>query len=55
MNNFNPTQALMSLALLITFVSVYTWVHLFSIKVVPVNMFVFNVINLVNSCNVFVH
>jgi hypothetical protein len=45
MNSFNLIQALMSLAFLVTFVSV-------NITLMLVNMFVFNGNVLVNCCNV---
>jgi hypothetical protein len=48
MNSFNLIQALMRLASLITFVSVY----MFLITLMFVNMFVFNLNTFVNSCNV---
>jgi hypothetical protein len=48
MNSFNLIQALMRLAPLITFVPV----HVVSINLMFVNMFVFNLNTFVNSCNV---
>ncbi len=48
LNSFNLIQALMSLAFLITFVSKQSVL----ITLMLVNLFVFNVNMLVNSCNV---
>ncbi len=50
-NSFNSTHALTSLMFLITFICLYV----FSITLMLVNMFVFNVNKPVNSCNTFVN
>jgi hypothetical protein len=49
MNSLNLIQALMSLAFLVTFVSKYIC---FLITLTLVNMFMFNVNIIANSCNV---
>jgi hypothetical protein len=51
LNSFNRTQALISLAFLITFVSVWICVHVFLIMLMLVNSLCLIIVKLLNSCN----